>query len=91
MYDQTGPMVPMMTGPLAFLPLLLILLIAILFAVGFAKIAGRIGRSRALWAILSLIPVVNYFFWIYAAFVILLYMLDRLNMIGERPASYRQA
>lgn len=82
MYDQHGPM---MMGPFfAFVPFFLFVLIAVLFAIGFAKIAGRIGRSPGLWAVLSLIPVVNYFFWIYAMFVILLYVLDRLNAIGAR-------
>ena len=81
MYDQTHPMV---MGPLSFIPVLFVILVAVLFAFGFAKIAGRIGRNPALWAVLSLIPIVNYFFWIYAMFVILLYMLDRLNSISAR-------
>ena len=85
MPDQPDHM--MMMGPFSFLPLLFIILIAVLFAIGFAKIAGRMGKSPALWAILSLIPVVNYFFWIYAMFVIVLYVLDRLNGISERAGA----
>lgn len=82
MYDQAGP--PMMMGAMSLLPLLLFILVAILFAFGFAKVAGRIGRSPVLWAVLSLIPLVNYFFWIYAGFVVLLHVLDRLNAIGAK-------
>jgi hypothetical protein len=81
MYDQSDPM---MMGAFSFIPLLAFILIAILFAIGFAKIAGRMGKSPVLWAVLSLVPVVNYFFWIYAMFVILIYVLDRLNAIGTK-------
>jgi hypothetical protein len=81
LYDQSDPM---MMGAFSFIPLLAFILIAILFAIGFAKIAGRMGKSPVLWAVLSLVPVVNYFFWIYAMFVILLYVLDRLNAIGAK-------
>lgn len=77
----------MVIGPMSFVPVLFLIVVAVLFAFGFAKIAGRIGRSPALWAILSLIPLVNYIFWIYATFVILLYMLDRLNGISARLGS----
>lgn len=85
MYGQHDPMA--MLGPLSFFPLLFLIVVGVLFAIGFAKIAGRIGRSPVLWAILSLIPLVNYIFWIYATFVILLYMLDRLNGISARLGS----
>ncbi len=84
MYDQ--PDMQMM-GAFAFVPLLAFVLIAVLLAIGFAMVAGRIGKSSVLWAVLSLIPVVNYFFWIYASFVVLLYVLDRLNAIGERVSA----
>jgi len=80
MYDQPHQVM----GAFSFIPLLAFILIAILFAIGFAKIAGRMGKSPVLWAVLSLIPVVNYFFWIYAMFVILIYVLDRLNAIGSK-------
>lgn len=84
MYGQTDPQ---MLGMMSFFPILLFVLIAVLFAFGFAKIAGRVGRSPVLWAILSLIPLVNYFFWIYAGFVVVLHMLDRLNAIGPGAAA----
>jgi hypothetical protein len=50
--------------------LLPLVFIAIPFAIGFFFVAGRLGRNRAGWAILSLIPIVNYFFFVYAGFVI---------------------
>lgn len=92
MNDQIGPQMEQMEqmmATFAFMPLLLFVLVGILFAVGFAKIAGRMGKNPVLWAILSLIPFVNYFFWIYAMFVILLYVLDRLNAIGVKVGAER--
>jgi hypothetical protein len=49
------------------------------FAIGFYFVAGRMGRHPLLWAVLMLIPFVNFFFLIYAMFAILLYILDLLN------------
>lgn len=68
----------------ALLPLLLIM---VPFAIGFTLVAGRIGRNKILWAVMSLIPIINYFFWIYAGFVVLLHMLDRLNAISARTGA----
>jgi hypothetical protein len=62
-------------GLFALLPLFIF---SIFFAIGFYHIARRVGRNPVTWAILSLIPFVNYIFWIYASFVILLNILDRL-------------
>jgi len=58
-----------------------IVLFSIPLAIGCYKVAERLGREKALWAILSLVPVVNYFFWIYVWFVVVLYVLDRLKAI----------
>jgi hypothetical protein len=55
-----------------------ILILVTLFAIGSYHVAGRMGRSRALWVILTIIPIVNLFFSIYAFFAVLLYVLDRL-------------
>ncbi len=63
-------------------PLLVWILVGVPFAIGFYFVAGRLGRSGPAWAILSLIPFVNYFFWIYAGFVVLLAVLDRLNALA---------
>jgi hypothetical protein len=62
--------------------LLPLILIGMPFAFGFYHVAGRLGRNGVAWAILSLVPIVNYFFWIYAAFVALLFILDRLRAIA---------
>lgn len=63
-------------GMFGFIP---VLLISLPFAIGFFHVAPKMGRNSWTWAILSLIPVVNYLFWIYAWFVIVMYTLDRLN------------
>lgn len=65
-----------------FFPLIPRILISIPFAIGFYHTARRLGRSPAVWAILALIPIVNYFFAIYAGFVILFAVLDRLHALG---------
>lgn len=55
-------------------------------AIGFYHLAGRMGRSQLGWFVMSLIPVFNFFFFIYGWFSTLLYMLDRLNAIsGIKP------
>lgn len=66
---------------LSLVPLLVMM---VPLAIGFTFVAGRIGRNQVLWAIMSLIPFVNYFFWMYAWFVIVLYIIDKLKAIGER-------
>jgi hypothetical protein len=78
--DSSGGMFFLQTGPV--IPYLVI---SILFAIGAYHIAGRMGRSKALWVILTIIPVVNFFFYIYAFFAVLLYILDRLNEATNRP------
>jgi len=75
-----------LNGLAQFLPMLFI---AIPFAIGFYHVAGRMGRNQFLWALLSLVPVINFFFFMYAWFAIVLYVLDRLNAtsgMGVRPA-----
>jgi hypothetical protein len=58
--------------------------ISIPFAIGAYFVAGRMGRSQWVWAILAVVPVVNFFFYIYAFFAVLLYVLDRLNQTAPR-------
>jgi hypothetical protein len=77
--DSSGGMFFVQTGPV--LPYLVI---SILIAIGAYHVAGRMGRSKALWTILMIIPVVNFFFSIYAFFAVLLYILDRLNEASGR-------
>ena len=53
-------------------------------AVGNGFIARALGKHVALWVILSLIPIVNYFFYIYIAYSVVLGILHRLNAITAR-------
>ncbi len=70
-----------------FIALIPLVILMVPLAIGFTLLAGRMGRSQFLWGILSVIPFVNYFFWIYAMFVTLLYMLDKLNAISARAGA----
>ncbi len=63
---------------LGFLPLVLL---SIPMAYGNYLIAKRINRSGAIWALLTLLPFVNYFFLFYVFYVVILAMFDRLNSI----------
>ena len=56
----------------------------IALAVGNGFIAHRLGHSVALWVILSLIPIVNYFLYIYIVYAVVLGILHRLNAITAR-------
>ncbi len=80
MYEMHG-MVGFMSGP----ALLGWLVVVLPFAIGAYMVAGRMGRTPWAWAILALIPVVNFFFYIYAFFAVLLYVLDRLNQSAPPP------
>ena len=65
------------TDPLmSFLPLVLI---SIPLAVGNYFLARRIeGGNPGLWAFLSIVPIINYFFWMYVMFKVIFTILDRL-------------
>lgn len=77
MYSEHG------IGAVAFIPFVMWwALVALPFAIGFYFVAGRLGRSPMLWAVLSLIPLINVFFFIYAGFSTVLYALDRLNQLA---------
>lgn len=56
----------------------------IALAVGNGFIARALNKPVALWVILSLIPVVNYFFYIYIVYAVVLGILHRLNAITAR-------
>ena len=67
------------------LPVLVVLIaLWIALAVGNGFIARALGKHVALWVILSLIPVVNYFFYIYIVYAVILGVLHRLNAIAAR-------
>ena len=63
----------------------MLLIMGLMFAVGFWLLAGRMGRNRWLWAILAIIPFVNFLFFFYTFFAVLLYALDRLNGVAPPP------
>lgn len=63
--------------------LLPLTIISIGWAIGMYFLAPRIGANRWIWVILSLIPFVNFFFFIYASFKILFFVLDSLKTIQE--------
>lgn len=67
------------------LPLLVVMIaLWIALAVGNGFIARGLGKSVPLWVILSLIPIVNYFFYIYIAYSVVLGILGKLNAIQAR-------
>lgn len=65
--------------------LLPLFLLGIPFALGNYFVADRMGKNRVLWVIISLIPVVNFFFLYYLWYVVVVYVLDRLNQVAPRP------
>ena len=75
-------------SPFAFassLPVLVVVIaLWIAIAVGNGFIARALGKHVALWVVLSLIPVVNSFFYIYIAYAVVLGILHRLNAIAAR-------
>jgi len=52
----------------AFVQFLPLVTIMITFAIGNGFLAARLDRNVAVWVILSLIPVVNFWFYVYAAY-----------------------
>ena len=56
----------------------------IALAVGNGFIARALNKHVVLWVILSLIPVVNVFFYIYIVYAVVLGILHRLNAITAR-------
>jgi hypothetical protein len=59
-----------------FLPLFLL---GIPFAIGNGYLAPRLQKNAAIWVIISLIPIINYFFAIYVIYQIIFAVLDRLK------------
>ncbi|MDA0785470.1 MAG: hypothetical protein O3B37_04185 [Proteobacteria bacterium] len=66
----------------AFLPLILIF---VGLAIGNYFIADRMGRNKILWVIFTLIPIVNFVFMYYVIYAVIIYVLDKLNKLAERP------
>jgi hypothetical protein len=67
------------------IPILIVMVaLWIALAVGNGFIARALGKSVVLWVILSLIPIVNYFFYIYIVYAVILGILHRLNALASR-------
>ena len=67
--------------------LLPFLLIGIPFAILHYFLARRVGKSPALWLILSFIPFVNFFFIAYALYRTIFIILDRLDKVSPKEHS----
>lgn len=57
------------------------ILMAVPFAIGNYFLARRVDGMPWLWAMLTLIPILNYLFCIYVAYRVLCAMLDRLDVL----------
>lgn len=60
------------------------LIFTVLLAIAAYCLAPRVGASRALWVIGSLIPVFNFIFLYYMGFKVVVRVLDQLNALHER-------
>lgn len=60
----------------------------IALAVGNGFIARALGKQVWLWVVLSLVPIVNYFFYIYIVYSVVLGVLNRLNAIQSRTGAF---
>lgn len=59
---------------------------SIFFAIGNYFIAKRLGKTKWLWALLTLIPGVNFIFLYYMIYQIIYAILDRLPAPGRAAA-----
>ena len=67
------------------LPLLVVVIAFwIALAVGNGFIARALNKHVGLWVVLSLIPIVNYFFYIYIAYSVVLGILYKLKALESR-------
>lgn len=64
---------------------LIIVFIFTSFAIGNYFIADRMERSKTLWVVLTLIPIVNFVFMYYVVFAVAIYILGNLNQLTEQP------
>ncbi len=69
-----------------FLPFVFFSLFAIPFAIGNGYLATRLGKSAAVWVILTLIPIINYLFGIYVLYKVIFAVLDRNARAGATGA-----
>ena len=71
-------------GNSMIMSLLPFLILGIPLAVCGFKLAPRLGKSSALWAVLCLIPLFNFFFLYYMGYCVAARVLDRLDAISKR-------
>ena len=83
-YYPYAIMVGAMQSLVQFIPLFLL---GALFCVIPYKLAPRVGANRVTWLIVSLIPIVNFFFLYYVFYRVLAHMLDKLNEIAAGRAT----
>ena len=69
------------------MPWLMMSLLFIPLAIGNYFLAGRLGRNPVLWAVLTVIPIVNFVFLYVAMYRVVFYVLDRLNELSGRRAA----
>ncbi len=76
-YDQT-----IMDNAMASFPFFTVMLLLWLgMAIGNGFLARRLGHSVVLWVVLSLIPGINYFFYLYVGYAVILGILKRLDAL----------
>jgi len=63
---------------------LILFIVYIAVAVANGYLATRLGKSAAAWVVLSLIPIVNIFFFVYLGYTVLFFIIDRLKAISAR-------
>jgi hypothetical protein len=65
--------------------LLPLAVITIPLAIGNFFLSKRLGRSAAVWLVLSIIPGVNIVFMYYVIYTVVFEILDRLEVLREPP------
>ena len=72
----------MHTGLPVLAALVPMLVFGIIFSIPNGFLAARLGKSVPLWVILTIIPGVNYMFFIYMSYVVLFFVIDKLNQLS---------
>ncbi|MGH7092013.1 MAG: hypothetical protein ACREFB_00575 [Stellaceae bacterium] len=76
MLHPMGPVAVVIVSGVYFL---VVLGVYVALAVANGMLAARLEKSVAAWVILSLIPLVNLFFFIYVGYTVLFFIIDRLK------------
>jgi putative Ca2+/H+ antiporter (TMEM165/GDT1 family) len=80
MHEMSG------TAAAVFIGVYFLILFGVYIALAIANgyLAARLGRSVPAWVILSLIPIVNVFFYLYMGYTVLFFIIDRLKEVSAR-------